>query len=574
MKAYQFLKPTLAFYRLNLAIGAIGSPIVLFLADYLDENLPSVLHYLIVFSILCIVLYFLTYTSGFFARNLRKIFIITGILASTLFQYISYAYNFIYIALVAQILIIISITFVLINLRELTVFLVIYWIFDIFLIFAFGNRILYVKEYRFEFFHQHLMILSSIAVCYVAMISRSSQAEKFEELIYARDLAVDFISESRRELEDMRFALNAASIVAITDRQGVITYVNQNFEKISGYSAEELLGNTHRIVNSGYHPPEFFREMWKTISSGQVWKGEIRNKRKDGSFYWVATTIVPLSNNHSYPNRYLAIRNDITPRKIAEEKLRESEERFRNLYKTLKEDLQLAGETQKYLMPRPESFPGFQWKSFVRPYRDVSGDLIAMKSSANKVDILLADIAGHGVGAALISALVVYAFQLMEDPDAAVNGRFSPSRALLHLRDRIQALQVDEFVCGTYLKLDLNEKQLHYSYAGQLPGLLHREGVTTCLEGKGMPLLPKGKLFQEDHSISVQSGDQFLFFSDGVYEITNLNEEILGYEIFKELAHLTFLSAGDVFEKIKEEIFSYCMNAPKDDISILYLKID
>lgn len=180
-------------------------------------------------------------------------------------------------------------------------------------------------------------IKGGVVVCRNITEERASQ-QRMQQLASAQEGLL-------QELKTRQNALDEAAIVSETDLKGMITYVNERFTKVSGYSMGELIDRDHRIVNSGYHPKSFFQEMWLTITRGLVWKGEIKNRRRDGSFYWVDSTIAPIFDTSGTIIKYIAIRFDITERKEAEEGLEQlAAERKNEADSMTQQVLKLLGE--------------------------------------------------------------------------------------------------------------------------------------------------------------------------------------------------------------------------------------
>jgi len=179
--------------------------------------------------------------------------------------------------------------------------------------------------------------------------------------------AEEALRNSLKDISDYKHALDESSILVITDQDGIIRKVNDNFCKITKYTREELIGQDHRIINAGYHTKEFIGDLWKTINNGKIWRGEIKNIAKDGSYFWLDTTIVPFMNEQGRPYQFVAIRSDITHRKELEEEksefnynlqkrveektkeVIEKEQQYRFLLQNMREGIQVISYDWRYL---------------------------------------------------------------------------------------------------------------------------------------------------------------------------------------------------------------------------------
>lgn len=174
-----------------------------------------------------------------------------------------------------------------------------------------------------------ILMITFIIIFTITLYSTASSLTKFEGELVAK---TGELQNSLKEISDYKYALDQSSIVCITDHEGNIKFVNEKFIKNSKFSEEELIGQNLRIVNSGYHPKEFFKDLWTTILAGKVWRNDIKSKAKDGTYYWADTTIVPFIDREGKPYQFVAIRSDITKRKKIEAELLHSEIKFHTLF--------------------------------------------------------------------------------------------------------------------------------------------------------------------------------------------------------------------------------------------------
>lgn len=203
------------------------------------------------------------------------------------------------------------------------------------------------------------------------------------------------LESTTRELDYIRKALDRAAIIAVTDAEGTIIHVNDKFCAISKYAREELIGQNHRIVSSGYHPRQFFIDMWKTISSGKVWEAEIRNKAKDESYYWVYTTIVPFLDEFEKPYQYVSIRFEITSIKSAELKLKDYAEKLEWSNRELQDFASVAAHDLQEPLRKILTFGDRLKSKFADTLPDEGKDYLnRMQSAASRMRTLIDDLLG------------------------------------------------------------------------------------------------------------------------------------------------------------------------------------
>ncbi len=346
---------------------------------------------------------------------------------------------------------------------------------------------------------------------FMKQVSAAQDMEKQRALIAAE-------LQSRTSITD-RFAL-----ISQTDTRGVIQYANPRFCEVSGYTFEELVGKPHNIVRHPDMPKEVFKDLWETLKAGKIWQGEIKNRRKDGSHYWVLATVGPIFDDKGEIRSYMSMRVDITVQKDLEAALRRERERVEELLDT---NLRFAAEIQSTLMPpldRPENF-SLPYFILWQPLAYVSGDFCYIHQEKNRFLIFVGDSVGHGVSGGFVSTLFTQELRhLVEE-----KGIWSPELLAEELDSRLgklfaKRLHIPLTVDGAIALLDMNRKRLHY-LALNRRNLLYKDGELVAL-----PVHPYSfgeYLGQAAHetTIDLNPGNRLYLFTDGVSDQKRENEE-------------------------------------------------
>lgn len=392
------------------------------------------------------------------------------------------------------------------------------------------------------------------------------------------ELAFEKVKELNNSLKATNDALNEAAIVSVTDTKGNILEVNDKFCEVSEYLREELLGKNQNIVSSREHTKDFWSDMWQTIAKGEVWRGEIKNRKKGGDIYWVDTVIAPFFNTEGKPEKFIAIRFLITAKK-------ESEKELQQKNRHITQSIEYAKNIQEKMLPEEKELKKhFEDTFFLYQPRDiVSGDFIwyTYDANSNTSFVSVVDCTGHGVPGAFMSVL---GFELLEH--IVVNRSIHRTDIVLEEMDKAirKLLKQEE---GTLIQdgMDMCIASINHTTNKMVFSGAHN-GMVIIRDGNVMELKPDkysiGSNFHGDdkeftkQKVDLLQGDQLYFYSDGYPDqIGGPDQKKFMKKNFKECIVKHSLHSMDV----QKQCFLDSFNSWKgdffqlDDVTIVGLKV-
>jgi sigma-B regulation protein RsbU (phosphoserine phosphatase) len=309
--------------------------------------------------------------------------------------------------------------------------------------------------------------------------------------------------------------------IAITATDGTIRWVNPAFSRLTGYSVDETVGSNPRVLKSGVHGPEFYRSMWNTINAGNVWNGEVVNRRKDGSTYTEEMSITPVRNQEGAIVDFVAIKRDITERKLMEAEL----ERAR---KRMEDELNVGREIQMSMLPL--TFPAFPERqefdvfATLDPAREVGGDFYDFFFvDENRFCVCVGDVSGKGVPSALFMAVT----KTLLKSNASMSG--STAAIISHVNTEVSRENKESMFVTAFIGiLDVRSGDLVYTNAGHNPPFLKRRDGSIERIGKrhGPVIGAVEDLHYKEDRLTVEPGDLLLLYTDGVTEAMNPKSEL------------------------------------------------
>lgn len=366
--------------------------------------------------------------------------------------------------------------------------------------------------------------------------------------------------------------------VVITDTEGNIEYVNPKFTQLTGYEFHDVIGKNPRIMKSGSQPNEFYKELWETITDGREWRGEFHNLKKDGGAFWEFSSISPVKNEKGVITHYVAVKEDITERKQAEDALIESENRLRVRNDIIENDLKNAQTIQKALLPKkvPRK-DGFLVQYRYIPLDAVGGDFFTFHDiGPDSFSVFIGDVTGHGVSAALFTALLKFTTQKMDE------GLYtSPADYVLHINNELLGIMSGYFITALYaiFSRDILSGKTKISFARgghPYPVLLKKnDNSIEMLKSKGTILGMFKDLVIHEKSVELEKGDRVYLFTDGIIEVYDRKKEMLGLEGLSEIIQSTAgETLSDSIESMLKKVEEFQgIPAFEDDMAIIGVEV-
>lgn len=402
---------------------------------------------------------------------------------------------------------------------------------------------------------------------------RNTAVPRYDEqgvLVAYDGLVTDITGQklAEQELKLKSAAVEASAMaVMITGRDGRIVWVNPAFTHLTGYPLDEVFDQKPDFLTSGMQRKSFYRTLWKTISSGEVWHGELINTRKNGSRYYEEQTITPVRDERGEIRHFVAIKQDISERKKAEKALIENA--------TIRRDMKIARQIQRSLLPpKPPVIAEVQLAGRCVPATHVGGDYYDYFNLEKGVlGVVIADVAGHSVGSALLMAMARSVLH------ATITPRTTPCEILASLNDLLHDdLDRAELIISMfYLKLDTASGSFTYANAGHNQPLLFRraEGTFLELDAEGLVLGVQRDVLFEENANRVEPGDIIVLYTDGIPEAQNYSGEFFGrVRLWEVVAGRHEESPEDIVEAIFNALNIFIGAKPlEDDTTLVVIKI-
>jgi PAS domain S-box-containing protein len=347
-----------------------------------------------------------------------------------------------------------------------------------------------------------------------------------------------------------RVVEQTADSVVLTDTHGVIQYVNPAFESTSGYTRDEALGNTPRILKSGLHDAEFYRQMWARLEKGTPFKGMVINRRKTGELFWAQQTITSIRDESGHLTHFVSVSQDIT------EIRKKQEQEFQ---------LQLARDVQQRFYAPAPALSGFDIGGSAHPADETGGDYFDFISMTDgTLVIVVADAKGHGFGSALVMALTRAYVRCFAAMQLELDEILSRVNQML-LKD----LEHGHFVTLFLARTNPHDRTLSYASAGHVPGFVFSDSgdVKSTLDSTGPPLgLFSGSEFSLHPAIALDAGEIAVFLTDGVTESTTPNGHQFGVQRVLDYVQKHHCeSASNIADGIYQAARAFVQGDPQDD---------